>query len=405
MSIVLYLNLLSEERTKIYIGGFGYQYSVGDKKDKGVSSYKTRKATKEGLVKKAEDEAELVTIEKYIDLYCVTDRIPLTYKNIKELNHIYEAIENLIGDEHSITKIITNSNVIARLYRNHKVPIEYIRSNSDEELLRIAELNAKYAYKVKKSGIDYSDRVSRWKPKYEKSDLFINQNLLYFTTDNIDTSKTIYITYKTVKDTDFGQKHNSTIYSLFIPNKRDELIDRITAKRLEISDYNTLSALSLQRLYDVEVQRLLYKDFDSVIEVKSSRSNNPPRYITCLDYITLSWDILPPGLGMRILNIENQLERLMKEWLSWLNTPNNLTCYEITDSINESLSPKDKDVYIKKLNKKLIYGLDLPPRNNLKRLQKLNYRVYIIEQDERFYTGIVTDEGSIFWTAYYSNFS
>jgi len=414
MSVVLYLLVNTIEKTTYY-GLFGYTYESDSVS--GASGYKSYKATDKGLIKinkNSDEEIVFKEIQSYIDGYG-----GVTTSNKREdevLIAIIKEVLSKIEEIGDLTTLIVNNPRMAKLLRNSKhsksINLVYDRNNINDSPMEIAEINSAIGQQLSSKGIEIFEvpKKKRWKSAITKPHMLPQSHILFDNRGVDDSGRYHYFGFKTKKDIGVGRSHSNTIYSLTRLKKEIPELEELKKKRLTISTYNTLSVISLVDFYTIPVLRTYEKYGLSIFKTVADRL---PFFIEWLNKKIIISDLYPPGLGMRILKIISSFHIYLDEFEDFLHTgnqPATTIFIDITKDIAEHITPNDKDVIIS-INKrklKLVYGVDLPARNNMKKLLDIGSTIWISislkgNVRDRYYIFVNNNEGSLIWTNHYSN--
>ncbi len=259
---------------------------------------------------------------------------------------------------------------------------------------------------------------------------FINFKRLYF--NNIVTNHKYGLYYLTddKEDDDNEKKNNAT--STFITrrssktsfaviklNEPDTILDSIIKKRHSMPVYQeAITVVKLDRLYTHGV-------YEFVKEYKSAAffdTYKKPTRIDFIDGTPIAIDLDPPGPVLNAINQFDFLLFLLDNYINKKNDKNDIKYTDITDIFYETTEKKkstvtelrkeisDKDlIYIDYHSVKIPIntGVDLLPRNNLKRLEKTVPEIILVTWLHepkllRYATIIKTKEDIGIWSNIYA---
>jgi len=264
--------------------------------------------------------------------------------------------------------------------------------------------------------IKYNFRDGKyWKLKDVKHP-FINVNHLYFTNEPRKENSYIIMDYPT--DIELGKKSNESLYGVVVMKKPIELVDSVV--KSFNSNMKSLSMLSNINVSNLASQyHLVNKEaFNSDIYMFNKRSNE----LTVMDNMLLANSVLPAGLATQMYTKTLNLRTILESYFNKDST-NMRTMHDVTniffgvDNKNKPIcliknGSKIVDVNVTVKNKKytipMMLGIDIIPRNNIKRLEKLNPKVTIItdilgDKVIEYYTVIDCDDGVAIYCNFYSN--
>ena len=236
-----------------------------------------------------------------------------------------------------------------------------------------------------------------------------------------------------------GKRLPETGYSVIILNEPDKTVEMMKQKQYEYAQGLTqISCLLLDRIFDKKIYRNL-DNFGTHCTEKDKRNTN----VNFLDNKPLTMVMNPTGLSLRAIDCFNNLSDILRTYM--LNketietTPIGEYRYlarDITDQFYETEEKKVKNEITKKLVLKkdyvsgiknvlldhdvkhgdniktikvpLIFGTDLPDRNQIKRLESKNPKVKLItwrysEETLNYAIVIDCDDSVGIWSNFYSD--
>lgn len=269
---------------------------------------------------------------------------------------------------------------------------------------------------VGRYGIKSNLRTGRyWKLKDTKHPM-LNVNSLYFT--NEERVENSYIIMDYPSDIELGKKTNESLYGVVVMKEPVPLID--TVVDMFNANMRSLSVLSSMRVSNLNNQyHIVNKEaFGNDIYMGDKRSKE----LSVMDNLPLAAPVLPAGLAMQMftktLNLRALLDCYINNTTTKVRTLHDVTSHFYgTDAKDKPICTIENGAKIVKLNvtvndKKheltMMLGIDLIPRNNLKRLEKLNPKVTIITDNIsgkviEYYTVIECDDGVAIYCNFYSN--
>jgi len=193
-------------------------------------------------------------------------------------------------------------------------------------------------------------------------------------------------------EVEIGKPNNAICYNILYKENTDkELIELSKLSDRILDNVNTPNILLLNNYYNKEVYnniRMYGSDYTTL-------ENRVIKRIHTIDGIELVKEVYPPGLSYKAFDINEELISYLNSYIL-KESPSNHIILDITDKyfmkndkdktimIPEIVNDKFKlkvDVkpytgYGKKL--KIVFGLDILKRNNLKRLEKDNVKVDLV---------------------------
>jgi len=265
-------------------------------------------------------------------------------------------------------------------------------------------------------GIKYNFRAGKyWKLKDDKHP-FINVNHLFFTNDTRIENSYIIMDYPT--DIELGKKTNESLYGVVVMKEPIPLVDNVVnAFNNNMRSLGILSTIKVSNL--TNQYHIVNRDaFGDDVYMFNSRSNE----LNVMDNLQLANHIRPAGLATQMYTKTLNLRSILDSYLK--NEPTTVRQFHDVTDVFFGKDAKDKPVCILNngarivdvnitVNKKqhklpMLLGIDLIPRNNIKRLEKLNPKVTIVSDIVggkviEYYTVIECDDGVAIYCNFYSN--
>ena len=361
--IVLYLDVEDQS-----VGVFGYVGVISEKPTTiGISG---TRPTVNGLEK--ESSSMYVKVEEIMDACMVFNKDKL-YEHINKLIEVWSStasLKTIVFSKRGYKQYITTTKV-----KTLSDPVDDISRGS---------IQAKYN-RLLLGGKTYSvveDSKTRWKPKISIPSSIVVPNIVVNISNSEDSN--IYFGFKSPKDIDPGLK-SSKIALVATKTGEIPIIGDIARLRREQSDHSPLFSIDTRSLSSVEVLKS-YERFGPAIFRLDSRK--PPRTVSVADLV-VGYDLYPPKLSITLIEKSVALEQWMDMYNKMKNneeyySPYNVEYLDITDRVMEYIGPNDKEVRLDK-KKTLIYGVELPTRNNMKKLLEpkkgnTNSKVYCVTE-------------------------
>jgi ribonuclease HI len=423
-------------------GSHMYIYGSVDKKNKIKTVLGKHSATNNGYISKSlfktnnDDTVVEVPIMKVIDLYgyendCNTNNTAELYAVCNTLRLLSNPIyENIFEDVKSITFNIDSNYVInmftklidgvdidkhinanrhiaykindaITLVKNKDISIKILKVKGHSgdlgndradmladmgRLLRSNTDNVNIKVVLEDRDNYYGHRVER--------DPMLNAPLLFnYNINRKDEDDEMFYCMVNYKDeVEIGKPNNAICYNILYKENTDkELIELSKLSDRILDNVNTPNILLLNNYYNKEVYnniRMYGSDYTTL-------ENRVIKRIHTIDGIELVKEVYPPGLSYKAFDINEELISYLNSYIL-KESPSNHIILDITDKyfmkndkdktimIPEIVNDKFKlkvDVkpytgYGKKL--KIVFGLDILKRNNLKRLEKDNVKVDLV---------------------------
>jgi len=247
------------------------------------------------------------------------------------------------------------------------------RNNSIDDIVEFIRVEKDYFKDVK---IDF--------------DLFPFKQLFTFSLESVENKNTYYgLNYKDI--TDIGKKINSVTYSIVKNKQPVEILNKVT----NIVD-NVLGSTRYPYLILMAnlSNRIFLREYMRYGENYITTKKTPMMTVNSIDKKTLAKILTEPGLSIMVTDMFNHLEYEMDNFIN-NKLSNKYEVFDITDLIYLTEKEKTKilpefinDKYIIKYKYskdgfrnttiRIHSGLDLPARNNLKRHESNNPKVYLI---------------------------
>lgn len=388
VKVVLYLYPV-ETDDGYRIGGFGYYGTVIDsKKTSGLSGYYSSTT---GLTKN--DSKEYVDIDKFIDFSVFVSKDSF-YKDItdsigKYLNTEYDIA--IIFPKNGYKKYITDNSVSVLIIRpeDNNPGIVYARSNS--EIGKMSDFTLA------------EDKKTRWKTDISLPDTIPVPNIIVNLSETISTNT--YYGYKTPTDMDPGLRSGKIALCL-MKTKKEDIIEDVVSKRRSIRDYVTLMEVDVRSLYKRDTLKIYERFGTKALTIAETK---PPRSVSVVGAGVVGRDLFPPKLAMNLISKFQTLECIYNAFIDVMSEEDALYPYDIditdiTDVCLSHMSPSDKEIRLD--NKRtLIYGIELPPRNIMKRLLGKgsdSSRLYLfterIESVRKIHAIIHSETSTVIWS-------
>ena len=311
---------------------------------------------------------------------------------------------------------------------NISFTINWVKGHSDSlgnkkaDLLATIGLVHSMRDEFNKGTYDINNAEGYWKKDYNKHPL-ISHKRLYFNTD-LEYSKPGRYYLAENKDEEYttGNKTPENSYSIVFLNEPEPVLESIINYQSKVcEDINQIVLMRLNRVFDKNVYSYINQYGDKTFLVNQKTLN-----INFADNEPLTLVQNPPFLLMRATKHYDILHEILESFLdkNKVSKTFNYCFQDITEYFYDSNKKnnlelkKEYKVGFTKLevtildedNKILValyLGIDTLPRNNLKRIETLEPKIYLAYWKEnmcyRYCTIITTNEGIGIWSSFYSN--
>lgn len=284
-----------------------------------------------------------------------------------------------------------------------------------------------------------SDDVKNYWKAERETHPFINFKRVYFNSvKQYNTPGHYYQADPGAGDFMIGKKTPETGYSVLRLRECDEVIESIKEKQCKVTaGDNSIFIIKLDKAYDRQVYPYI-ANYGGYCLVKEKNNLNL-NFISSRPIIGITTEINPSGLSLRAIESFNFLEELLDKFSRYKETgynsrcnSNNLQAHDITDTfyhVNErAIKGESKIVHNLKseygvgckhlkvtitrndtpVEVPMILGLDILPRNNLKKLESLNPNISLLTWSEapksfRYATVIECNTGIGIWSNFFSD--
>lgn len=319
---------------------------------------------------------------------------------------------------------------------NIEFTVDWVRAHGTNLGNIVSDILSVIGMNYSTGGIQRNDYIFKpfkdyWKIKIEKHP-FINFKRLYFNTiERFNILGQYFQVDPGCADLIIGKRIPETGFAIVKLKNPDNAIESVKQKQYEIAnDQNSIVMMKLDKVYSKEVFRYL-EAHGKYCLIDSKNNLN----VTFIDKKSVTVEMNPAGLSMRVIDAFNFLEDLLENFIKLKSeTSDRAKLHDVTDIFfNKEVNKKgnavktvlknDINIGMEKFtvtieeqynreNKKipipLILGIDLLPRNNLKRLEDLNPKIYIITWREfedclRYAVVIECDDGVGIWSNFFSD--
>lgn len=324
-----------------------------------------------------------------------------------------------------------------------EVNVEWVKGHADSFGNILADKLASIAVNYSINQIDriiykITPAKGYWKKDIDKHP-FIDHKRLYFNSDSsYNTAGHYFLAKPGSDDSVIGKKNPDAGYSVIRLKQPDPVLEIVKAFQSDISDdMNNIVVMRLDKVFNPEV-------YETINEHGYQAMSRASKYNPAVNYVDnkpLTIIQNPPGLCLRAIQCSGILEELLDLYLA--NTQTGISVYDwpnvkfhnITDIFYQSVrkrnnmtegevelnnrfgvgfSQLDVPVTVEHNNSPinlkvcLSLGLDLPNRNSLKRIEKLNPSVNLLTWQEgsrcfRYASVVEIDDAIGVWSNYYSN--
>jgi ribonuclease HI len=337
----------------------------------------------------------------------------------------------------------TIANLLAKYKDNHiTVNVEWVKGHTDNFGNILADKLASIGVNYSINQIEYTDfKVSPakgyWKKDVDKHP-FMDHKRLYFNTDSsYNVAGHYFLANPGGDDTIIGKKNPDTGYSMIRLKHPDPVIEQIKSFQSIVSnDMNNIAVMRLDKVYHPDV----YETINTHSFQAMSRASKYNPAINYIDNKPLTIIQNPPGLCLRAIQCSGILEEILEVYLAerlkqdtvydWPNRQ----MFDITNTFFKPINKKNNmaedleldsrfgvgfsgleiplevnfDHSLVNIKVPIILGLDMPGRNSLKRIEKLDPSVNLLLWQEgtkclRYATIVEVKHAVGVWTNYYGN--
>lgn len=331
-----------------------------------------------------------------------------------------------------------------------KFSIDWVKGHADmlgniqADILSVIGMN--YSTDRKQINIaNFEPAKSYWKTNIERHP-FINFKRIYFNSvDRYNITGQYFQADPGGSDFTIGKKMPETGFGIVRLNTPDEVIESVRRKQfITAQETNAILMIKMDNLYNKAVYPYV-QQFGEYSLLGNKPANGSNRRSMNLDFINktpITVEMNPAGLSPRAVDTFNHLEELLDDFTTLkqegegYTTIKLLSAHDITDVFYDVEEKQVKKELVKKLILKkefivgyrdhfvtieethkcqqiqvkvpLVLGIDILPRNNLKRLEEMNPKIHLItwrESDEtiRYATIVECTSGIGIWSNYFAD--
>lgn len=315
-----------------------------------------------------------------------------------------------------------------------EIDIDWIRAHDDNQgnvqadLLASIGCNYSFHSELIDSWVE-SEPKGYWKKEVEKHP-FLNFRRVYFNSlSQFNTPGHYYQADPGGNDFIIGKRLPETGYSVIKLKEPDQIIEAVKQKQFDVSrSLNAIYLLKLDNAHHKSIYPYI-RDYGKYSLHKFKKNNN----LVFIDDANtpITTEINPTGLSLRAVDSFNFLEEILDKFIHYRDRQEDPYTdafkiqahdvteiyYDITDK-GYALKPEFivgfRDMYLsvqresKDFKIPVILGTDMPPRNNLKRLEDYKPKITLVtytESEKSFrYCVIIECENAIgIWSNYYAS--
>ena len=322
--------------------------------------------------------------------------------------------------------------------RNINYTVDWIRAHDDNQgnvqADLLASVGCNYSFdQLLINQFRISDAKKYWKPEVERHP-FINFKRIYFNSfQRFNVPGHYYQADPGGNDMIIGKRLPDTGYSVIRLHEPDLVIETVKDMQHRIArGYNGIFMMKLENTHHKDIYPYI-QDYNHYALRKFRKNNN----LVFIDDVNtpITTEINPTGLSLRAISSFNFLEELLDKYVHYNKTQEDpytdifkLQLIDITETffnevekksvVSKELKPeigvgfKDLKVVVERDGKNiglpLVLGVDLPPRNSLKKLERLQPRITLVtytesEQSLRYATIIDCENAIGIWSNYYAS--
>lgn len=328
-----------------------------------------------------------------------------------------------------------------------KITVQWVRGHNNDMGNTIADALAVIGMNYSTDNICenkfvYTPAKGYWKNKIEKHP-FLNFKRVYFnTTDNYNIAGSYFQAEPgngKMGDFTIGKRIPETGFAVIRLIEPEKVIEEVKAKQIaHANGNNAIAMLKLDRVYSKQVYPYLAK-YGKYCLLGDKKTKG----VNFVDNLSVTVELNPTNLSMRAIETFNFLEEALNKFKAYetigydtLDNNNGFQAHDVTDKFYDievktvkkesvskyvlkpeytsalkntviSVDAKYKES-VDKVNVTVLLGLDLPPRNNLKKLEDQQPRIYLItwrdsEKTLRYAFIIECVTGIGIWSNYFAD--
>lgn len=322
--------------------------------------------------------------------------------------------------------------------------MDWVRSHSDilgnvqADYLAIVGINYS-AMDIEVNDFHFKEAKKYWKPEVESHPFFNFKRIYYNSLERYNIVGNYFQGDSGAGDSVIGKRIPETGFAIIQLHTPNPIIELIKKKQYQISgDMNAVIMMKLDRVFSKEVFPYLAKFGDRALLGSKGNLN-----VNFLDNKPVTVEVNPTGLSLRAIESFNFLEEILELYkkfseVGFDDPTNNLKvrAHDITSEFYttetklqkkemtvKSVLKTDMKVGMKdymldieephngnlvKIKVPIVLGLDTLPRNNLKRLEPENPKVFLItwresENSLRYATIVKCDSGIGIWSNFFAD--
>lgn len=332
---------------------------------------------------------------------------------------------------------------LLRYYRKTvNFSINWVRGHNGNRGNEKADYLSVIAMNLSTAGIVRSEFKLSVAKGYNKVDVekhpFLNFKRLYFNSKSeFNILGSYFLADPGVNDIYIGKRLPETGFSVIKFKEKDKLLESIIQRQTDLSaeHHNNIVMLKMDRLYHKDIYPYA-TEFGGYCLLKDKKTIN----LNFLDNKPLTVQMSPAGLSLRAIETFNFLDELLERFIKYSdigfeNDHNNIDLikHDLTDILFDTKVTKnnklkyelkkqfgvgvEKHIYELNMGEKygnkqfkipLLFGLDILPRNNLKKLEDSNPIISLITWKDsshsfRYATIISCDSGIGIWSNFFSD--
>ncbi len=325
-----------------------------------------------------------------------------------------------------------------------KVKIEWIKGHSTWFGNNLVDRVAGIASHKSREGI--AEEVTReaapegyWKPREEKHPLIAYRGLFFNTRNNVCEPGEYYLSNMVRSDEFIGSRDTDGAFGYVQLKEPDAVLELVRDRQIEVTqDISTLVLARIDRIYkDTRADDLMQHGKYALV-----RGHHQHAHLYFVDATKdkkepVTEELDPPMLALRVITAFSQLIDFLRAFKA--RTSNEPGCLgantQIVNITSEFFEPKEvkkagkvsqalmfrdsipmnaKELQLKvnlfdhDLVVRQLFGIHLPPRNIIKKLQETDVEVWLVAEKYtdrviKYHTIIQSDDNWSIWSGYYSN--
>ena len=335
----------------------------------------------------------------------------------------WQALDNKVS-----ALLAMNSNVEFKWIKGHNGDLGNELADKHATIGVFQSMNGTIRQEVATSLVD-----GYWKSDFERSPLLHHPRSYFANVQEGLKPGEYYCGTHGTDDELLGNRMSDGAYAYVLLNEQDDMLESVRVAQSRKTDIlGSIFLIRLDQLYSPKTQMEIKKWGDAAFYRKSEKSLDlylVTRMADKADESPLTRELWPPRLASRAIDSLNYLKSIYLEVTN--EEINRFTITDITTNIYEASKQGSYKIksdlttgataigvqanysleegIVNNCDLSLFLGIDLPDRNSLKRLEKLNPKIQLLSWKEsslsfRYVTLVTCDIGKGIWAGCYTNF-